>query len=186
MIITIIFPQKIIHRGLCQNWFAQPLEHMVQILCGECGESGRMPLWRCSTDCQRLPALSASFLLFISRPHSSVQSLFSGFPTCATNHLDGFPWHLLCFSRLNRNSKADKWSMVMYPFILENHTVFPNSECILMRSKSSKSTSSYFLFLHQIRKIFWGQQIFNIVHKNNDSSVQQVSSGFKYVGRTDF
>lgn len=65
MIITIIFPQKIIHRGLCQNWIAQPLEHMVQILCGECGESGRMPLWSCSTDCQRLPALSVSFPLSI-------------------------------------------------------------------------------------------------------------------------
>lgn len=61
MIITIIFPQKIIHRGLCQNWIAQPLKHMVQILCGECGESGRMPLWSCSTDGQRRPALPLSF-----------------------------------------------------------------------------------------------------------------------------
>lgn len=66
MIITIIFPQKIIHRGLCQNWIALPLEHMVQILCGECGESGRMPFWSCSTDRQRLPAFSLSFFLSIS------------------------------------------------------------------------------------------------------------------------
>lgn len=75
MIITIIFPQKIIHRGLCQNWIAQPLEHMVQILCGECGESGRMPVWSCSTDRQRLPALPLSFPLSISLSSSLCLSL---------------------------------------------------------------------------------------------------------------
>lgn len=92
MIITIIFPQKIIHRGLCQNWIAQPLKHMVQILCGECGESGRMPLWSCSTDGQRRPALPLSFsslFFFHFLPQSSLPFLFFVFSTCATNHLYG-------------------------------------------------------------------------------------------------
>lgn len=108
MIITIIFPQKIIHRGLCQNWIAQPLKHMVQILCGECGESGRMPLWSCSTDGQRHPVLILSFSSLFSfhfLPQSSLPFLFSVFSTCATNHLYGIAWHLLCFSLTSRTRK---------------------------------------------------------------------------------
>lgn len=81
MIITVIFPQKIIHRGLCQNWIAQSLEHMVQILCEECGESGRMPLWRSSADCQRLPDPSKCLVL------SAFTSLCLGllFSLCSLN-----------------------------------------------------------------------------------------------------
>lgn len=60
------FPLEDNTQGSLPEWIAQPLEHMVHILCGECGESGRMPFWNCSTDGQRLPVLSASFPLSIS------------------------------------------------------------------------------------------------------------------------
>lgn len=155
MIITIIFPQKIIHRGLCQNWIALPLEHMVQILCGECGESGCMHFWSCSTGRQRLPAFSPSLPVhfFISLPQSSLAFLYSVFPSCATNHLYGFPWHLLFISPMNRLSKVHKWSLATYPFMLENHTALPIYKLVLMRSRSSESSSSYSLCLHQIRKL---------------------------------
>lgn len=84
MIITIIFPQKIIHRGLCQNFIAQPLKHMVQILCGECGESGRMSLWSCSTDRQRLPAL---FVFVLPLYLSLSASVFTAISFPCISHL---------------------------------------------------------------------------------------------------
>lgn len=68
MIITIIFSQKIIHSDLCQSWIAKPLEHMVQILCGKCGESGRMPLWNCSAD--KAPPTKPPLFFFSSVPWS--------------------------------------------------------------------------------------------------------------------
>lgn len=74
----------------------------------------------------RLPEASHSLSVFssqnffISLLQHSVPFLFSVFPTCATNHLYGFRWHLLCFGPLSRISKVHKWSLVKQ----SNHTAF--------------------------------------------------------------
>ena len=99
----------------------------------------------------RPPEASRSLCLFplcLSLCFNLLCHLFSLFPTCATNHLYGFPWHLLCFCPMNRVSKVHKKSMVTYLFILETHTAFPIHKCVLIHSRGSESSWSYFLFLH--------------------------------------
>lgn len=136
MIITIIFPQKIIHRGLCQNWIAQPLEHMVQILCGECGESGRMPLWSCSTYGKRLPALSRSFPLSISLSYSLCLNLlcllvslyFPLLPLITCMVPLGTCW--VSFLWLESVNFTNGWWLRIH-IKQENYTAFPIYECIL-------------------------------------------------------
>lgn len=115
MIITIIFPQKIIHRGIWQNWTAQSLEHMVQILCGVWWEWTHAPLKLLN---RPKPSRSLSQFLYLSLRLNLLCFLCfkSAFLTCDTNHLYGFPWHLLCFSPFNRISKFHKWSTVHKPW----------------------------------------------------------------------
>lgn len=107
MIITIIFPQKIIHRGLCQK-----------LDCTATGAYGADFVWRVwwkwshapvkllsrRPEASRSVSAVSSPTSFIFLSASTLSELFlnSQRPICATNHLYGLCWHLLLFSALNK------------------------------------------------------------------------------------
>lgn len=110
MIITVIFLQKIIHRDLCQSWIAQPLEHMVHILCGVWWKWSHAP-FEAAEQTSRGSNFQISFLfkclhlpLYPFLPRPSVPSLSSLISACSSNHLFGFPQYLIFFSLLKRAS----------------------------------------------------------------------------------
>lgn len=107
MIITIIFPQKIIHRGLCQK-----------LDCTATGAYGADFVWRVWWKWSHAPVKllsrrpeasrsvstvsSPTSFIFLSGSTLSELSPLSDRPVCATNHLYGLRWHLLLFSSLKK------------------------------------------------------------------------------------